>query len=77
MVKALEVIARRQGLTTTYEDLSEKARLKRSDQQNSARKKHYFEKDEDDQDGPPDTKRKFQAGALITNSQTKHYNDCY
>ena len=39
MAKALEVLARRQGLFTSYEDISESGREKRSNKQNLARKK--------------------------------------
>ena len=56
MAKALEVLARRQGLFTSYEDISESEWKKRS-------KKTEFSKEKgvatDDPEGPPDTKKKF------------------
>ena len=39
MAEALEVLARRQGLLTSYEDISESEGKKRSKKQNLARKK--------------------------------------
>ena len=59
MAKALEVMARRQGLSTSYDDISESGRAKRSDHQNISRKKRVAS---DDPEGPPDTKMKFQSG---------------
>ena len=64
MSKSLQVMARRRGLPTTYDDLSQSARAQRSAKQNEARRKRY--RQEDDADGPPDTKKKFNAGGLIT-----------
>ena len=59
MAKTLEVIARQQGLSTTYERLSPTATGQRSKQQSAARRKRRRIVDEDDADGPPDTKKKF------------------
>ena len=39
MAKTLEIMARRQGLTTSYDNQSTSARAKRSSQQNRARQK--------------------------------------
>lgn len=50
MAKALEVMARRCGLPTTYDDISESGRLKRSHQQSLSRKKRVAR---DDPEGPP------------------------
>ena len=59
MAKGLEVMARRQGLSTSYADIFESGRAKRSDQQSISRKKRVAS---DDPEGPPDTKMKFQSG---------------
>ena len=61
MAKTLEVMARQQGLSTTYERLSPTATGHRSKQQSAARRKRRRIIDEDDADGPPDTKKKFQG----------------
>lgn len=61
MAKALEVIAREKGLSTTYEDQSIEARAHRSEQQNNARKKRLIQCS-DDSEEPPDTKKKFVEG---------------
>ena len=61
MVKGLEVIAKKSGLSVSYEDQSVVARGHRSNQQNKARKKRFIEIP-DDPEGPPDTKRKFDEG---------------
>ena len=63
MAKTMEVMARRQGLSTTYDDTSASATGKRSQKQSTARRKRrrHDENDGDDTDGPPDTKRKFQG----------------
>ena len=58
MAKSLEIMAVRKGLSVTYDNLSNDGRMKRSSQQNLARQKRYH-KENDDPDGPPDTKRKF------------------
>lgn len=61
MAKTLEVMAKCQGLTTTYENQLPGGSEKRSRQQSEARKKRRRDGDKgDDADGPPDTKRKFQ-----------------
>jgi len=62
MAKTLEIMAVSQGLSVTYEDLSDTARTKRSNQQNLARRKRYGDKENEDPDGPPDTKKKFNKG---------------
>ena len=64
MAKALEVLARRQGLSTSYDDVSESGRTKRTKQQNLAKKKRLFSQG-DDAEGPPDTKKKFQPGMSL------------
>ena len=58
MAKVLELMARRKGLTTSYDNMSESGRAKRSVQQNLARKKRILS-ETDDADGPPDTRKKF------------------
>ena len=58
MANSLEIMAVRKGLSVTYDNLSNDGRMKRSSQQNLARQKRYH-KENDDPDGPPDTKRKF------------------
>lgn len=68
MAKTLEIIAIRKGLSVTYENLSDSARIKRSNQQNLARQKRY-NKENDDPDGPPDTKKKFNSGMYIHTTQ--------
>ena len=65
MAKALEVMARRQGLSTSYDDISESGRAKHSKQQNLSRKKRLCN-ETDDAGGPPDTKTKFQSGIELT-----------
>ena len=67
MAKALEIMARRNGLPTSYADISEQGRLKRSEQQNLSRKKRLSSQC-DDADGPPDTKKKFQSGIIVLKS---------
>ena len=62
MAKALEVLARRQGIFTSYEDISEGGREKRSNKQNLARNKRVAT---DDPEGPPDTKKKFLSGTCV------------
>ncbi len=69
MAKAIAVMAQQRGLATTYEKLSLSARLNRSTQQNSARRKRLQCEDEDEASGPPDTKRKF-GGETVKQSQT-------
>ena len=64
MAKALELIARRSGLQTSYENVSSDGRAKRIEKQNLARKKRLYQQT-DDADGPPDTKRKFQPGIYL------------
>lgn len=61
MVKAFEVIARKKGMSTSYENQSIDARAHRSEKQNKARNKRSLETC-DDPEGPPDTKRKFNEG---------------
>ena len=56
-VAALRHLASLRGLKTTYEDLSEAERLKRSTRANKTRRKRRSE--ENDGDGPPDKKGKF------------------
>ena len=67
MAKTLQIMAVRKGLSVTYEDLSEGARTKRSTQQTLARQKRYNgnDKENDDPDGPPDTKKKFNLGMIV------------
>ena len=61
MANTLEVMARQQGLSMTYERLLPTASGHRSKQQSAARRKRRRIVDEDDADGPPDTKKKFQG----------------
>ena len=61
MAKTLEIMARRKGFSTTYDDQSESTRNKRSSQQSLARRKSY-RTETDDPEGPPGTKRKFNPG---------------
>ena len=61
MAKTLEVMARQQGLSTTYDKLSPTVTGHKSKQQSAARRKRIRIVDEDDTDGPPDTKKKFQG----------------
>ena len=63
MAKSLEIMARRQGLTMSYNDQSASSRSKRSAQQNHARQKR-LRSENDDPEGPPDTKSKFNPGTL-------------
>ena len=66
MAKCLEIMARRRGLATNYDDLSLSARSKRSAQQSHARQKRFRNSENDDPEGPPDTKRSFNPGTLCT-----------
>ena len=59
VVKILEVMATRQGLPTMYEDPSGRATGHRSKKQSEARRKRRRVVDDNDVDGPPDTKRNF------------------
>lgn len=61
MAKSLQIMACRKGLTADYSSPAESARLKRSAQQNQARRKR-FRTENDDPEGPPDTKKKFNPG---------------
>ena len=61
MAETLEIMARRQGLTTSYDNQSTSACAKHSSQQNRARQKR-LRSENDDPEGPPDTKRKFFPG---------------
>ena len=61
MAKTIQIMARRKGLSTTYDDHSESAQIKRSAQQSLARRKRY-RTENDDPEGPPDTKKKFNQG---------------
>ena len=62
MVAALRHLASLRGLKTTYEDLSEAERLKRSTRANKTRRKR---RGEDDGDGPPDKKKNFDKGRYL------------
>ena len=66
MLKALLIIASMKGLSTDYTNMSEGARSKRSQQQNKARRKRLHSAlQDDDPDGPPDTKRTFDSGKKL------------
>lgn len=64
MSKTLAIMAIRKGLSVTYENQSDDARIKRSNQQNLARQKRY-NKENHDPNGPPDTKKKFNPGKNV------------
>lgn len=57
-------MALRKGLPVTYENQSDNAHIKRSNQQNIARHKRY-NKENNDPDGPLDTKKKFNPGKNV------------
>lgn len=61
MAKTIQIMARRKGLSTTYDDQSESAQSKCSSQQSLARRKRY-QTENDDPEKPPDTKKKFNPG---------------
>lgn len=61
MAKSLEIMARRKGLSTAYDSPLQSDRIKRSAQQSLARRKRYRQEN-DDPEGPPDTKRTFNPG---------------
>jgi len=58
MAKTLEIMAVRKELSVTYDNLSNDGPMKQSSQQNLARQKRYH-KENDDPNGPSDTKKKF------------------
>ena len=60
MTDMVRHLASLRGLKTTYEDLSEAERLKRSTRANKSRRKRR--RGEDDGDGPPDKKKNFDKG---------------
>ena len=64
MAKTLEIMAVRKGLSVTYDNLTNDGCMKQSSQQNLARQKRYH-KENDDLDGPPDTKKKFNPSNSI------------
>lgn len=73
MSRCLEMMARRRGLSTNYDNLSLSACSKRSAQQNCARRKRLWNNENDDPDGPADTKRTFNPGVCIPYT---HYAWC-
>lgn len=74
MSRCLEMMARRNGLPTSYDNLSLSARSERSAQQSSARRKRLRNSDNDDAEGPPDTKRTFNSGMCILYTQSRLYS---
>lgn len=71
MSTSLELMAQSRGLPTTYDDLTESARVKRSRQQSASRRKRLRQDPEDNPEGPPDSKKAFQQG-----TQSICYNLC-
>ena len=60
MAKGIEIMAKRKGLSTSFDSPSESARSKRKDQQNRARRKRLHT--DNDPEGPPDRKCAFNSG---------------
>ena len=60
MAKGIGIMAKRKGLSTSFDSPSESARSKRTDQQNRARRKRLHT--DNDPEGPPDRKRAFNSG---------------
>ena len=61
VAKCLEIMATIKGISTSYEDKTPTGRMKRSQQQNSARRKR-LRSTTDDAEGPPDKHTDFQSG---------------
>jgi hypothetical protein len=61
VAKCLEIMATIRGISTSYEDKTPTGRVKRSQQQNSARRKRLLSTTDDAQ-GPPDKRTDFQSG---------------